>query len=92
MKTKEVKFGVRTEQHDFDVKVKAILNFLYDGNRVHVVVQMRGREQAHPHLAFAVLDKVASRVDLVAKVIAPARHDGRIYHMTIGAKAGKKAV
>ena len=83
MKTKEIKFGVRTERHDLDVKIKAIRKFLDAGDRVHVVVQMRGREQAHPEVAQTMMANVLAILGPQAKVMTPSRHEGRIVHLTL---------
>ena len=61
-KLKEVKFGVRTEAHDLNYKVKHIRTFLDKGHRVKVTVTMHGREQAHPEVAGKMLDTVVQTI------------------------------
>ncbi|HEY4220891.1 MAG TPA: translation initiation factor IF-3, partial [Myxococcota bacterium] len=45
---KEVKFRPKTDDHDFDFKVKNIRRFLGEGNKARLVVVFRGREIVHP--------------------------------------------
>ena len=61
-KMKEVKFRVRTEEHDYNIKCARIEKFLDEGNKVRVQLQFRGRENAHREIGFEVMQKV--KVDL----------------------------
>jgi translation initiation factor IF-3 len=54
---KGIRLSVRIGQHDLDFKAKRADQFLSDGNKVKLDVQMRGREQAHPELAFDLIKK-----------------------------------
>ncbi len=47
---KEVKIRPKTDQHDFDVKVRHARRFLGDGDKVKVTVRFRGRELAHRNI------------------------------------------
>jgi translation initiation factor IF-3 len=47
---KEIKFGIKTEAHDVQTKIKHILQFLEDGHKTKLIVMYRGREMAHPEL------------------------------------------
>lgn len=57
---REVKFRVRTEKHDLDHKMKKVQELLEKGERVKLVVTMRGRELAHPDIAEKTLDTLIS--------------------------------
>jgi translation initiation factor IF-3 len=61
-KMKEVKFRVRTEEHDYNIKCARIEKFLDEGNKVRIQLQFRGRENAHKEIGFEVMEKV--KVDL----------------------------
>ena len=54
---KEIRLSVRIGQHDLDFKAKQALEFLGEGHKVRVDVRMRGREQAHPELAFDLIKR-----------------------------------
>jgi translation initiation factor IF-3 len=49
---KEIKFRPNIEQHDLEVKLKKIYEFLEDGDKVKLLLQFRGREMAHKELGF----------------------------------------
>jgi translation initiation factor IF-3 len=59
---KEVRFRPNVGEHDVAVKVHAIKEFLEAGNKVKVVVRMRGRELAHPERAGFLLDGLAEKL------------------------------
>jgi len=93
VKMKEVKFRVRTEAHDYNLKCTNIEKFISAGNKVRVQLQFRGRENAHKELGFVVLERVAEdlkgsvNIDqkprlagrAVAMVLSPLPEDQRVY-------------
>lgn len=54
---KEVKMRYKIDTHDYEVRLKAAKKFLAQGNKVKVVVMLRGREMQHSHLAMELIDK-----------------------------------
>ena len=54
---KEVKMRYKIDIHDYDVRLKAAKKFLAQGNKVKVVVMLRGREMQHSHLAIDLINK-----------------------------------
>lgn len=54
---KEVKMRYKIDVHDYEVRLKAAKKFLSQGNKVKVVVMLRGREMQHSHLAFDLINK-----------------------------------
>lgn len=54
---KGIRLSVRIGQHDLNFKAKQATQFISEGNKVKLDVQMRGREQAHPELAFDLIKK-----------------------------------
>lgn len=59
---KEIRFRPNVGEHDVFTKEKAIREFLEEGNKVKIVVRMRGRELAHPERAGFLLDALAERL------------------------------
>jgi translation initiation factor IF-3 len=59
---KEVKFRVRTEEHDYNVKMGRAETFLEDGHKVRMQLQFRGRENAHREIGFEVMERI--KIDL----------------------------
>ncbi len=55
---KEIKFRPKISIHDYSFKVRHVLRFLGDGNKVKITVMMRGREKAKPELAQNILKRV----------------------------------
>jgi translation initiation factor IF-3 len=80
---KEVKFRPRTDDHDFDFKVKHILRFLEEGDKVKVVVMFRGREVVHRDIGFRIIEDVLSRVADKCLIEKSAGIDGRDMHAII---------
>ena len=54
---KGIRLSVRIGEHDLTFKAKQATEFLEEGNKVKVDCVMRGREQAHPELAFDLIKK-----------------------------------
>lgn len=54
---KEVKVRYKIDTHDYQVRVKNIQKFISQGNKVKVVVMLRGREMQHSQLAFDLLNR-----------------------------------
>ena len=54
---KEVKMRYKIDVHDYEVRLKAAKKFLASGNKVKVVVMLRGREMQHNHLAMDLINK-----------------------------------
>ena len=65
---KEVKFRVRTEQHDYNIKLGRIESFLDEGHKVRVQLQFRGRENAHRELGFEKLERVKGDLKTMGNV------------------------
>jgi translation initiation factor IF-3 len=85
---KEIKLRPKTDEHDFDFKVKHIRRFLAEGNKCKLVVVFRGREIVHPEMGQAMLDQVIKAVNDIAMVEQRAMMEGRRMVMTIGPRGG----
>jgi translation initiation factor IF-3 len=80
---KEVKFRPNTDTHDYDVKMRSVLRFLQEGDKVKVTLRFRGREMAHAELGRNLLERVATDVEEHGKVEAIPRLEGRQMVMMI---------
>jgi translation initiation factor IF-3 len=80
---KEVKFRPRTDDHDFDFKVKHILRFLEEGDKVKVVVMFRGREVVHRDIGYRILEDVLGRITDRCLIEKPASIEGRDMHAIV---------
>lgn len=54
---KEVKIRYKIDTHDYEVRVKNIKKFIAQGNKVKIVVMLRGREMQHVNLAFDLINR-----------------------------------
>jgi translation initiation factor IF-3 len=71
------------EQHDYDVKMRAMRRFLGEGDRVKVTLRFRGRELAHQHLGMKVLDRIRDDLEEIAKVEQLPKMEGRQMIMVV---------
>jgi translation initiation factor IF-3 len=74
---KEIRLHAHTDQHDINVKVKKIVQFLDDGDKVKVSVQFRGREVFHPEIGRKLLEDIVNHVKTLVVVERPPLLEGR---------------
>ena len=74
---KEIKMRPMIDDHDYDVKLKAIHRFFEEGDKVKITLRFRGREMAHQELGQQLLDRVKKDTNEVAKVESEPRFEGR---------------
>ncbi len=74
---KEIKMRPAIDDHDYNVKVRAIKRFFEGGDKVKVTLRFRGREMAHQELGRQVLERVKAEVEKIAKVESEPRLEGR---------------
>lgn len=83
---KEVKFRPTTDVGDYQIKLRNILRFLTDGDKVKVTIRFRGRELSHKELGFELAQKVQQDVAELAVVEQFPRLEGRQMVMLIAPK------
>ncbi|SFN43815.1 translation initiation factor IF-3 [Thioclava dalianensis] len=81
---KEVKFRPGTDVHDYEVKMRNVIKFLENGDKVKVTLRFRGREMAHQNLGLELLNRVRDDVGELGKVESMPRLEGRQMVMMIG--------
>lgn len=54
---KEIKVRYKIDTHDYEVRLKNIRKFISQGNKVKIVVMLRGREMQHSNLAFELMQR-----------------------------------
>ncbi len=86
VEVKEVKMRPKTDEHDFDFKMKHVLRFLEEGDKAKITIRFRGREIAHPEAAVKVLQRVIEVTKEVAIVEQPYKVEGRTMTMLIAPK------
>lgn len=83
---KEIKMRPNIDDHDFDVKMRKVFDFLEEGDKVKMTMRFRGREMSHTQLGLNVLQRVAEMTAEIAKVEAHPRTEGRQMVMVIAPK------
>ena len=57
VEVKEVKVRYKIDTHDYEVRIKSVRKFIAQGNKVKIVVMLRGREMQHSNLAIELAEK-----------------------------------
>ncbi|DAA81874.1 MAG TPA: translation initiation factor IF-3 [Cyanobacteria bacterium UBA10660] len=57
VEVKEVKVRYKIDTHDYEVRIKSVRKFIAQGNKVKIVVMLRGREMQHSNLAFDLANR-----------------------------------
>lgn len=83
---KEIKFRPGTDTHDYDVKMRSVVKFLEEGDKVKITLRFRGREMAHQELGLELLKRVEADVTEIGKIESFPRLEGRQMVMMIGPK------
>ncbi|ALK10861.1 translation initiation factor IF-3 [Blastochloris viridis] len=77
VEVKEIKLRPGIDDHDYDVKMKAMKRFFEEGDKVKVTLRFRGREMAHQDLGARLLDRVKEEVGPLAKVEQDPKMEGK---------------
>jgi len=80
---KEVKLRPKTEDHDYDFKVRNVRRFLEEGNKARVTIMFRGREITHKEIGQRILEDVRNDVKDVGVVEQTPRMEGRQMFMIL---------
>ncbi|MDT8328148.1 MAG: translation initiation factor IF-3 [Roseovarius sp.] len=84
IEVKEVKFRPGTDTHDYDVKMRNVVKFLENGDKVKITLRFRGREMAHQDLGRQLLERIAEDIKQVGRVENMPKMEGRQMIMIIG--------
>lgn len=85
VKVKEVKYHPNVEDHDYETKMRRILDFLEEGNRVKCSLQFRGRENAHTDLGFELFKRIIADLATSVTVEQEPKLNGRNLSMMLSA-------
>jgi translation initiation factor IF-3 len=86
IEVKEIKLRPGIDDHDYDVKMRSMLKFIGEGDKVKVTMRFRGRELAHQELGMNVLMRVRDDLERFAKVEQTPRMEGRQMTMVMSPK------
>jgi translation initiation factor IF-3 len=83
---KEIKFRPGTEESDYQVKLRKLVEFLENGDKTKVTLRFRGREMAHQELGANLLSRVRDDLGEVAMVEQMPQMEGRQMIMVMAPK------
>lgn len=63
VEVKEIKIRYKIDTHDYQVRIKSIQKFISQGNKVKIVIMLRGREMQHSDLAFELANRFLADVE-----------------------------
>ncbi len=77
VQVKEVKLRPRTDENDYQIKLRNLRRFLDDGDKVKVTLRFRGREMAHQEFGMRQLERIKADLEEVANVEQMPKMEGR---------------
>ncbi|SUD89793.1 translation initiation factor IF-3 [Psychrobacter phenylpyruvicus] len=81
---KEMKLRPNTDEADYQVKLRKIISFLEDQDKVKVTIRFRGREMAHQDLGRQQLERIIEDTAEISNVEQPPKMEGRQMGMLLG--------
>ena len=89
VEVKEVKLRPGIDDHDYDVKMKAMKGFFEDGNKVKITLRFRGREMAHQDIGQRMLERLRGDLEPYGQVEQFPKLEGRQMIMVVAPKKKK---
>ena len=89
IQVKEIKFRPGTDIGDYNIKLRKLVSFLEEGDRVKVTLRFRGREMAHQELGMELLQRVKTDLDECGTVEQEPKMEGRQMVMVLAPKRRK---
>jgi translation initiation factor IF-3 len=86
VQVKEIKFRPGTDIGDYNVKLRNLVRFLSEGDKVKVTLRYRGREMAHQELGRDLLKRVEADLEEYGSVEQFPRMEGRQMVMVLAPK------
>lgn len=65
---KGLRIGLKTDEHDIEVRKKQAEKFLSQGNKVKIEIRLKGREKAHQPLARVTLENFIKSIETPNKI------------------------
>lgn len=83
---KEVKFRPGTDEGDYQIKMRNLLRFLSEGDKVKVTLRFRGREMAHQEFGIRLIERIKADTEEAAVVEQYPKLEGRQMVMMLAPK------
>uniref|UniRef100_UPI00058C5052 translation initiation factor IF-3 n=1 Tax=Moraxella macacae TaxID=765840 RepID=UPI00058C5052 len=81
---KEIKLRPGTEEADYQVKLRKIIEFLQEQDKVKVSIRFRGREMAHQQIGLQQLERIITDTTEYGNVEQAPKLEGRQMGMLLG--------
>lgn len=85
---KGMRYRPKTEEHDYQFKLKHVRTFLQQGHKVKCFVIFRGREKAHAEFGHRIMDRLMADLQDVAIIEASPKMEGNAMNMLVAPKPG----
>ena len=87
VETKEIKFRPKTDEHDLNFKIKNVLKFLQQKNKVKLTMRFRGREIVYCQtIGLEAMKSIAAALEGDAVILQEPKMEGRQMVMFVGPK------
>ncbi len=77
-----MRFSLKISEHDYQVKLAKVKEFLTDGDRVKISLRLRGREMLHADMALKMLQKMQIDLEGLGKPESDPKKENNIYLVT----------
>ncbi|MBU0683426.1 MAG: translation initiation factor IF-3 [Candidatus Omnitrophota bacterium] len=84
---KEVRFKPKIEEHDYQVKIKHIRDFLVHKDKVRISLRFRGRENAHKEFGLELLNRITQELSAIGEPESQPKTMGKTMMVTLVPKA-----
>ena len=87
---KELWLSQRIADHDLQVRLRRVEEFLKSGNKVKLTVKYKGREMTHPEFGYQLLQRIIEKFGDRIEVEKEAKFEGRKLSLIIAKGKGNK--
>ena len=84
VQVKEVKLRPGTDENDYQIKLRNMMRFLEEEDKVKVTLRFRGREMSHQEFGMRQLERIKADLDAIGQVEQMPKMEGRQMIMVIG--------
>ena len=90
IQVKEIKFRPGTEEGDYQVKLRKLIEFLEDSDKTKITIRYRGREMQHQQLGAQLLNRLEADLEDYGDVEQRPKMEGRQLVMVLAPTKKKK--
>lgn len=76
-----MRFSLKISEHDYQVKLAKVKEFLVDGDRVKVSLRLRGREVVHADMALKMFQRMQVDLEELGKMEGTPKVEHKIYQV-----------